>query len=107
MIQRLTNPIPQEHTEKFYISSKGRDFQEFIPVCAKLYGDPYFEGPLFLRCGPEMAFCPGDIPWLSLAASQTTASFHQQTTYLFSVGLIFEPHPIKSSCLNLMTFHAR
>lgn len=80
-------------------------------MCAKLNGDLYFEGPLFLICSPEMAFCPGDTPWLSLAASQATASFHQQTTYLFSVDPIFEPHPMcdpfKSSCLNLVTCHAR
>jgi len=34
-------------------------------------------------------FCPGDGPWLSLAASQTTASFSQQTTYYFPVDVIF------------------
>lgn len=77
----------------------------------KSNGDLCFEGPFFLRCSPEMAFCPGDTPWLSLAASQATSSFHQQTTYLFFVDLIFEPHPIrdtfKSLCLNLVTFHAR
>lgn len=80
-------------------------------MCVKLNGHPYFEGPLSLRCSPEMAFCPGYTPWLSLAASRTTASSHQQTIYLFSADLIFEPWTIrdifKSSCLNLMTCYAR